>query len=80
MSLWIAKFLLMSSMSRIHGPRYSALRAARTLVFRAGKKSKRNFPFRKRYFSHQWAMGENACICAGYLSLSESYPVWRISK
>jgi hypothetical protein len=44
------------------GPRYSVLQAAGTLVFRAGMKSKRNFTFRKQYFSHHWALGENACI------------------
>src|SRR2546430_13143137 len=40
------------------GPRYSVLRAAGTLVFRAGKKSKRNLTFRKQYFSHHWRWGK----------------------
>jgi hypothetical protein len=40
------------------GPRYSVERAAGTLVFRAGEKSKRSLAFRKQYFSHLSALGE----------------------
>ena len=51
------------------GPKYSVLRAAGTLVFRAGKKSKRNLAFGKQYFSHLWRGGKTPVFCMDYLSL-----------